>query len=54
MIIFIEKTKNITLKGNKHLEIIAGKKLFVKPGGNRAIQATADLIRNEETVKLIK
>ena len=28
MIIFIEKNKNITLKGNKHLEIIAGKKIF--------------------------
>ena len=24
MIIFIENNKNITLKGNKHLEIIAG------------------------------
>ena len=38
MIILIEKMKKITLKGNQHLEIIAGKKI-VKPGGGKANQA---------------
>ena len=45
MIIFIKKIKNITLKGNKHLEIIAGKKvLFFKVGGSRSNQAFNHLI----------
>ena len=46
-VIIIGKNENILLKGKKHLEIFAEKKiLFFKPGGSRANQAKSFDIEN--------
>ena len=45
MIILNRKNKNITLKGNEQLEIIAEKNTLFNPGGSRANQAFKDFLK---------